>query len=75
MIATAPVRCANASAARAPATSVPSPAIRRFVLAAINLPASAMAASSAAGLPKIQARSIANFPFVSGKKCRLIRRI
>src|SRR5215469_14990998 len=58
----APILSASRIAARAPATSVPRPAIRGQRLPASNIPASANARSSATGLPPIHALPIPNSP-------------
>src|ERR1700722_10203841 len=55
---TPPIRSARPIAARAPATSVPRPAMSGQRLAASKPAASASARSSAAGLPPIQALPI-----------------
>src|SRR6185369_10827390 len=62
----APMRQASAIAARAPATSVPSPAISGTRLAPNRLAASVIAAFSGTARPSIQARSMSAPPkFVS----------
>src|SRR5215467_6207976 len=57
-----PIRSAKPIAARAPATSVPRPAMSGQRLAASSLPASATARSSAAALPSIHALAIPKPP-------------
>src|SRR6201999_1456843 len=57
-----PMRFASAMAARAPATSVPRPAITGMRLSARSFAASAMAESISVALPRIQASAMAVVP-------------